>query len=159
MLKNAGVAVENKKILVLGAGGAGRSTAAALKKAGANVYVYQRRKDKLEEVCNELGVIAAQSIENGGFDILINCTGVGMHDTEGVSPVGKSAFTGAETAVDLIYVPSRTEFMKQAEEMGLKTLNGKAMLFYQAYYADCLYLNKEPNDKEAETLYEKYLNF
>ena len=158
MLKNAGVAVEDKKILVLGAGGAGRSTAAALKKAGAKVYLYQRRKDKLEEVCNELGVTPAQSIEKGGFDILINCTGVGMHDTEGISPVGKESFIGSETAVDLIYVPSRTEFMKLAEEMGLKTLNGKAMLFYQAYYADCLYLGKEPDDKEAEELYKKYLN-
>ena len=158
MLKSEGIKVKNKKILVLGAGGSGRSTAAALKQAGATVYVYQRRREKLLEVCEELGVTAAENAEQGGFDILVNCTGVGMHDTEGVSPVSNKAFKGAEAAIDLIYVPKCSEFLRLAEQEGLKTLNGAAMLFYQAYYADCLYLNKEADEKEAETLYKKYLD-
>ena len=158
MLKSAGVEVQDKKILVLGAGGSGRSTAAALKQTGAKVYVYQRRREKLLEVCEELGVTAAESAEQGGFDILVNCTGVGMHNTEGSSPVSEKAFDGAEAAIDLIYVPKESEFLRIAKEKGLKTLNGVAMLFYQAYYADCLYLNKETNEKEAETLYQKYID-
>ena len=122
------------------------------------MYVYQRRREKLLEVCEELGVTAAENAEQGGFDILVNCTGVGMHDTEGVSPVSNKAFKGAEAAIDLIYVPKCSEFLRLAEQEGLKTLNGAAMLFYQAYYADCLYLNKEANEKEAETLYQKYID-
>ena len=158
MLYEAGVAVENKKILVLGGGGAGRSTAAALKKAGASVWMYQRRRDKLEETCAELGIFAADSANQGGFDILINCTGVGMHESVGISPVEDGAFDGATAAIDLIYEPIQSEFLRQAKLLGLKTLNGDAMLFYQAYYADCLYLDMQPSGEQAVALYKKYKN-
>ncbi len=157
MLHLADIAVKGKKILVLGGGGAGRSTAAALKKAGGEVSIYQRRREKLEEVCRELGVTAALSPESGGYDILINCTGVGMHETVGLSPVTEKAFEGASVAVDLIYVPKESEFLRLAKGQGLKTLNGAAMLFYQAYFSDCLYLGRASKEEEMEELYQQYL--
>ena len=157
MLRLNGIDVTGKKVLVLGGGGSGRSSAAIMKKAGAEVSVYQRRTEKLQELCLELGVRAAESPEMGGYDILVNCTGVGMHDTVGVSPVSIKAFDGASHAVDLIYNPAETEFLRLAKTCGLKTLNGAAMLFYQAYFADCLYIQREGNDAEAEALYQKYL--
>ena len=156
MLQSNGVSVENKKILVLGLGGSGRSTAAVLKSHGAEVYAYQRNQEKLLETCNELGIKAAINPNLGGYDILINCTGVGMHQTVGRSPVTNLAFYGAAVAVDLIYRPQKSEFLRQAEGCGLKIINGEAMLFYQAYYADCLYLDRTPNAAEADKLYQKY---
>jgi shikimate dehydrogenase len=92
----------------------------------------------------------------GGFDILVNTTGVGMHDSEGQSPVGKQAFLGVSHAIDLIYTPTQSEFLRLAKSVGVSTLNGAAMLFYQAYYADCIYLGREPNDAEAKKLYEEF---
>ncbi len=157
MLRAAEIPFENKKILILGAGGAGRSSAVALKNAGSEVFLYQRNKEKLTEVCEELNVRAAIDPESGGYDILINSTGVGMHETEGQSPVTKAAFRGAESAIDLIYKPAESEFLRLAKQAGLRTLNGAAMLFYQAYYSDCIYLNKAADENEAKTLYKKYL--
>lgn len=157
MLQAAGVEVSGKRVLVLGGGGAGRSSAAALKKAGAEVYVYQRRQDKLRELCSELGVRAAENPESGGYDLLVNCTGVGMHDSVGVSPVTVGAFAGATVAVDLIYKPAESEFLRLAKTAGLKTVNGAAMLFYQAYYADCLYLGIPADEAQARALYARYL--
>ena len=157
MLRVVGIEVKGKRILVLGGGGSGRSTAAALKLAGARVSVYQRTKEKLLELCQELGVEAESNPYAGGYDILVNCTGVGMHDTEGRSPVGSVAFDGASAAIDLIYTPKESEFLRLAREAGLQTLNGESMLFYQAYFADCIYLGKEPCDEEAKALYEKYI--
>jgi shikimate dehydrogenase len=155
-LEDNDIAVKDKKVLILGGGGAGRSCAAALKYAGAYVHMYQRRKEKLEETCRELGVTAANGAEDGGYDLLVNCTGVGMHDSEGISPVTSAAFAGAKWAIDLIYQPTQTEFLRLAKAQGLKTVNGAAMLFYQAYYADCLYLGIEPNKRQAAILYAKY---
>jgi len=157
MLRVFGIDFEGKKILVLGGGGSGRSTAAALKSAGSDVYVYQRNQEKLAELCQQLGVKAAASPTTGGYDILINCTGVGMHDSEGLSPVPKEAFAGATAAIDLIYTPAESEFLRLARIEGLQTLNGASMLFYQGYYSDCLYLGKQPSETEAKALYEKYL--
>jgi shikimate dehydrogenase len=79
-----------------------------------------------------------------------------MHDTVGQSPVSSSAFKGTTCAVDLIYNPAQSEFLRQAKEQGLRTINGEAMLFYQAYYADCLYLGEEANEQEAKKLYEQF---
>ena len=156
MLRVAGIDVKGKKVLVLGGGGSGRSSALALKNAGATVYVYQRRREKLEELCNELGVTPADSPETGGYDILINSTGVGMHDTVGQSPVTAKAFMGAKWAVDLIYNPAQSEFLRIADSLSISTLNGAAMLFYQAYYADCIYMEKTPDENEAKELYRKW---
>lgn len=157
MLAVAGIEVKNKRVLVLGAGGSGRSSAVALKNAGASVTMYRRNRAELEEVCTQLGIAAANEPEKGGYDIVINCTGVGMHDTERVSPIGERAFAGASVAVDLIYTPAQSEFLRLAKGLGLRTLNGASMLFYQAYYADCLYVGKTPDAEEAKALYEKYL--
>ncbi len=157
MLTTAGFTVQGKSVLVLGAGGSGRSSAVALKNAGAKVAMYRRNREELLEVCNQLGVEAATDPEAGGYDLLVNCTGVGMHDTEGKSPVTKKAFAGASAAIDLIYVPQETEFLRLAKEQGLQTLNGASMLFYQAYFADCLFLGRKPIEAEAKTLYENYL--
>lgn len=156
MCETAGISFQDKRVLVLGAGGSGRSTAVAVKNAGAKVFIYQRNRDKLLETCEELSLTPAENVEAGGYDIVINCTGVGMHDTEGVSPVSADAFAGAETAIDLIYVPRQSEFLRLAKASGLKTLNGASMLFYQAYYGDCLFLGRQPLLKEAEAFYKKY---
>ncbi len=157
MLRVANIAVEDKKILVLGGGGSGRSTASALFDAGAKVYMYQRNRVKLLETCQELGITPIDNPESGGYDILVNCTGVGMHDSEGKSPVTAAAFAGATAAIDLIYVPKQSEFLRLAKAQGLQTCNGAAMLFYQAYYADCLFLDIQPSEEQAQEFYEKYL--
>lgn len=156
MVRLAGIAVQGKKILVLGGGGSGRSTAASLKMAGADVYMYRRNREELLELCQQLGVQPIDDPEMGGFDILVNTTGIGMHDTVGKSPVTAKAFAGAKEAIDLIYYPAQSEFLRLAKESGLTTLNGEAMLFYQGYYSDCLYLGLTPDDGQAEQLYKKY---
>ena len=156
MLRLAGIEVKDKKILVLGGGGSGRSSAASLKNAGAKVYAYRRNREELLEMCQQLGITPIDDPEMGGFDILVNTTGVGMHDTVGKSPVSAKAFAGAERAIDLIYYPAESEFLRLAKESGLKTLNGESMLFYQGYYSDCLYLGLTPDDKQAAAFYKKY---
>ena len=156
MTKSEGISFAGKRVLVLGAGGSGRSTAVAVNGEGADVFIYQRDKEKLKETCTQLNLSPVDNPETGGFDILINCTGVGMHDTEGLSPVTKKAFRGAERAIDLIYEPKESEFLRLAKESGAQILNGASMLFYVVYYADCLLTNRQPILSEAKNLYEKY---
>ena len=155
MLRFAGVDVAGKTCLIVGAGGAGRSVATTLKQSGASVSLYRRNRKELEETCLELGVSVAEKLT--GYQIIINASGVGMHDTEGISPVGSESFFGAEAAIDLIYRPKQSEFLRLAKEQGIRTVNGEAMLFFQAYYSDCLYLGQEPSKSEMDELYLAYL--
>lgn len=156
MLATSGISVRGKSVLILGGGGSGRSSAIALKNAGAQVAMYRRNREELIKICEQLQIEAASDPEAGGYDMIVNCTGVGMHDTEGRSPVTAKAFEGASVAVDLIYVPEESEFLRLAREAGLQTLNGASMLFYQGYFADCLFLQRQPSETEAKLLYEKY---
>lgn len=167
MLKNAGVEIAGKSVLVLGAGGAGRSCMKKLLDGGAEPFVYERDKLRLHAVCKEFpGAVALEEVPCRPFDIVLNCTGIGMHDTVGQTPavrfsggekpVGEELLALCETAVDLIYVPAQSEFLRIAKSLNKKTVNGESMLFYQAYGADCIYLNREPNAEEAERLWKKY---
>ena len=167
MLQNEGVELKSKKVLVLGTGGAGRSCMKELIDAGAQVYAYNRTADRLKQVYAAFqGFTPLFEIPREKFDIIINCTGVGMHETEGQTPEvcfegGRIApvdelLASCETAVDLIYRPEKSEFLQVAERCGKKVINGFAMLFYQAYMADCIFLRKEPIAEEARRLFKKY---
>lgn len=166
MLKNAGVEVKGADILVLGAGGAGRSCIKKLSDV-ANVYAYERSAARLEEVYGELGGFTPLSdVPLRKFDVILNCTGVGMHESEGKTPeislagkkvpVGEELLSRTETAVDLIYVPRESEFLRIARTLGKKTVNGAAMLFYQAYMADCIFLGRQENSEEAKALFRQF---
>ena len=157
MLENNGVDVSGKKILVLGAGGAGRSVVKKLLDAGAEVYLYDLKKENAREVCREFaGAKLLEKVAPSPYYAIVNVTGVGMHKTEGLSPVGGDVLAECEVAVDLIYYPRKSEFLRIAESLGKKIVNGEGMLFYQAYYADCIYLGRAPSDAEAKALFEKY---
>lgn len=156
MLKNNGVELAGKRALLLGAGGAGRSVAKKLKDMGADVYVYDRLAQNAQRVAEEFSVTAIDEVTHGNYEVIINATGVGMHKTVGISPVGEDILKDCNVAVDLIYTPTKSEFLRIAESLGKKIINGEAMLFYQAYYSDCVYFNIESNAKKAKQLFELY---
>ena len=167
MLDNAGVDVSGKRVLVLGAGGAGRSCICKLAERGAQVFVYGRNFQRLQKIWAEMGNFTPlESIPPAAYDVICNCTGIGMHDTIGQTPtvrtprgefpVGEALLAGCTAAVDLIYEPAQSEFLRIAASLGKKTLNGGAMLFYQAYYADCIYLERTPSPAEAKQYYMEY---
>lgn len=157
MLKNGGVDVKGGKVLLLGAGGAGRSVAKKLADAGALVEVYDVHKEKSFALANEFaGVAALGEVKPGGYYLIINATGTGMHETEGISPVGEDILKNCSVAADLIYNPEKSEFLKIAESLGKKTINGSAMLFYQAYFAECIYSGREADPREAKTMFAEF---
>lgn len=157
MLENEGVCVKGKRVLLLGAGGAGRSVAKKLADAGAAVFVYDKNAQGARAVAEEFpGVTALENLQPAPYEIMINATGVGMHKTVGVSPVGGELISLCQTAVDLIYVPEKSRFLEMAEGLGKQIINGSAMLFYQAYYAQCIYFNAQPSAAQAKQLFEEY---
>ncbi len=157
MLKNNGLDVAGRKVLLLGAGGAGRSVAKKLSDAGAFVSVYDVHYDSAKKIEEDfIGVKAVQSVPKGGYDIVINATGVGMHASTGMSPVDESAFGASAAAIDLIYVPAKSRFLEIAESLGKKIINGQAMLFYQAYYSECIYFGASPDAAQAKEMFAEY---
>lgn len=157
MLKNNGVDVFGKSVLLLGAGGAGRSVAKKLTEAGAFVDIYDVNKRNSRAVAKEFeGVCALDEIAVKPYFLIVNATGIGMHKTEGISPADKDLISRCAVAVDLIYTPKKSRFLEIAESLNKKIINGAAMLFYQAYYAECIFFGVEADEGEAKKLFEEY---
>lgn len=157
MLRNSGIDVRGKRVLLLGAGGAGRSVAKKLSDEGAVTLIYDKNRERAATVAREFqGVSVAESLEAEPYRVVINATGVGMHRTVGLSPVDRDLVSLCEWAVDLIYAPSESAFLRLAREEGKRTVNGLAMLFYQAYYAQCIFFGCKPDDGQAKELFEQY---
>lgn len=122
MVKISGLNVQGKKALVLGSGGAGVTASAVLADLGATVIVISR-KGKYNYDNLHLHQDAS---------IIVNATPVGMYPNNGAAPISLSAFPNLEGVLDLIYNPSKTELLLEAEERGLIALNGLYMLVAQA---------------------------
>ena len=115
------------------------------------------RAENLDNVYRDFGCFTPlKALEPADYDIIINATGVGMHKTEGVSPVGEDILSRTRYAIDLIYYPRKSEFLRIAESLGKPVLNGEGMLFYQAYYGDCIVLGRQPKAEEAARLFAAY---
>lgn len=154
MLVNNGIEINGKKFLIIGAGGAGRSIAKKLSDGGAEVYIYDKNYKNSKTVEAEFkSVKALENLQLPPYYAAINASGVGMHKTEGISPVGEELLKNCEVAIDLIYAPTQSEFLKIAKSLGKKTVNGLGMLFYQAYYAQCIWFGIKPEEEQAKEFF------
>jgi shikimate dehydrogenase len=123
------------KALVLGAGGAGRSAAYALKERGAEVHLVNRTLARAQELAQRFGAIAhgwdAVARLLPQTDVLVNCTSLGLAGKEplqiDLGPLKKSA-----VVYDVVYVPLETGLLAQAKKRGHRTVDGLGMLLQQA---------------------------
>jgi len=151
------VHVIGSRVLVLGAGGAARCVVYSLTECNADVFVYSRTYKRAEELSKTFKNTTALKALAGEYDVIVNATGVGAGESEGLTPAPADIFRGAKNAIDLIYKPAQTEFLRLAKSSCLNAVNGFSMLFFQAYYSDCLYFCKAPDKEEAVYLYKKYI--
>jgi 3-dehydroquinate dehydratase / shikimate dehydrogenase len=133
--------LKDYRVAVIGAGGTGRTAVAALAEYGATVVVYNRTKERANELAKEFnghkGQVVSARLEklcDSCCHIFINTTSVGMHPNVDQSPLGESPpkFTPDTLVFDTIYNPMKTKLLQQAEEAGAKTVGGVEMFVRQA---------------------------
>ena len=117
---------------VIGAGGAARAVAYALRSAGAAVTVYARRPDAAADTARSVGVAAAPlPPPPGSWDLLVNATPAGTYPRSDERPVPDLRLDG-RLVYDLVYNPARTRLVADAEAAGCAALGGLPMLVEQA---------------------------
>ena len=122
MLKRSGLDVENKKVLVLGSGGASNTVCAVLEEQNAHVVIISRHGE------NNYDNLSLHS----DVSVIVNTTPVGMYPNTGISPVDLTLFPELEGVLDVIYNPARTQLLLDTEKLGLVNENGLWMLVAQA---------------------------
>jgi len=118
--------------VVLGAGGAARAVIAALGSTGCSVRLHARNRAQAEEVAVMSTVeLGPWPPEPGSWDVLINCTPIGMFPHVDETPLPADQLTG-RYVYDLVYNPATTRLLREAETAGCQTIGGLEMLVAQA---------------------------
>ena len=148
-LKHINYSVKNKKIFILGAGGVAPSIILALKKLGAaKIALSNRTKEKaenLKKIYSDLEIIVWG--QNTDFDMIINATSVGLKNDDKIK-LNFSNNKPNKLFYDVIYNPSKTNFLLEGEKLGNKIENGKMMFIYQAQLAFKIWHNILPKIKK-----------
>lgn len=133
------------RVVLLGAGGVGRTFACEAALAGARIVNAVRESgiasaDSLRTYVRELvpdvsyDVVPLSRLAEleGDIDLLINATPVGMHPHPDASPVGEAVLRHTAAVFDAVYNPGETRFLRMAKACGAKTIGGMPMLVWQA---------------------------
>lgn len=130
--------VAGAKVLLLGAGGAGRTAALKLASAGVKeLYLVNRTRAKAESVAQELHgrfpeLKIVLSYPSGSVDLALNATSAGLKPEDPL-PFEEREFSLRRTGAvyDMIYRPAETKLLSLAKSAGCRTANGLGMLLYQ----------------------------
>ena len=144
LIQRSGLAVEGKKVLVLGSGGASNTAVAVLRELGARVIIISRSGENNYE---NLSLHADASV-------IVNTTPVGMYPNTGISPVDLGLFPQLEGVVDAVYNPARTQILLDAESRGLAAVNGLWMLVAQAKESAEWFTGSQIPDSKIQVIHD-----
>lgn len=166
-----GIDINDREVIILGAGGASRAVTFMCATTGASkVYLLNRSVDKAEQLANDVNAyvgkkcVYAMSLDgykelegyknSGRKYIVIQTTSKGLYpDVDGTPAEDEGFYDMIEAAVDIIFNPSETRFMKLAKEHGARAYNGLEMLLYQGVEAFELWNNVRIPEELCRELY------
>ena len=145
LVRRSGIAVNGKKALVLGTGGASLPVKKVLSDLGAHEVISISRT----------GENNYQNLEKHfDADLIVNTTPVGMYPNNLQSPLSLDGFTQLSGVLDIVYNPQKTKLILDAEQRGIPAFSGLTMLVAQAKRAAELFLNTNIDDRKNDEIYE-----
>jgi shikimate dehydrogenase len=152
-LQENGVCPEEKKLVLLGAGGAAKAIAYQAAQDVKELVILNRTPDKAKKLAEMIPKsfgakvkgdmlsldVLKQELET--VDILINSTSVGMHPNVDSSSVPTDFLRSDLCVMDIIYNPLETKLLKDAKSVGAKVVSGLEMLIYQGAVAFEIWTN------------------
>jgi len=156
--RNAGVGIEGKRVLLLGAGGAARGALLPLIQQGPReIVIANRTVATAEALARDFGQLSSQygvpvtasgfDAIAGRFDIVINGSASSLAGE--VPPVPPSVFGAGTLALDMMYGSQPTVFMEFASSHGASTRDGLGMLVEQAAEAFAIWRGVRPDTAEV----------
>ena len=152
-----GVFLSEKRVLLLGAGGAAAAIAAASLGEGASrLYIANRTVERAEELRARLSEVArGPEVQVLAFDearevaaeteVVVNATYLGMKEEDPL-PLPAEALTGGKVVCDAVYLARKeTALIRHARGVGARAVSGGRMLLYQGVQAQRIWTGREPN--------------
>ena len=142
-LLERGARVDGGRAAILGAGGVARAAAAILLQRGSSIEVFNRsaeRAKQLAEDLGDLGPVVVGEAATTAYDVVVQATSVGMvHGSSPNESVFESLgldtstlFAEGTVAIETIYDPIETPFVRYARGAGCEVATGHDMWLAQA---------------------------
>ena len=140
------ISLAGRKCLILGAGGAARAIAFALRDKVAALTVANRSSDRGRALAQSLGCsfISLDELKRVQADLLIQTTPVGMAPGDRACPIPVQILKEGMTVMDIIYNPLETKLLAMARSRGCVTITGLSMFIHQGAEQFRLWTGGEP---------------
>jgi len=158
-IEGSGVSTTFANVLVLGGGGAARVAGYEFLVRGGHVTFAVRDIEKGKRLAEELAQtqpdghvrihVCPLNAIPGSYDLLVNCTPVGMYPHIDACPVSEDTVGRCKAVFDAVYNPRETQLLHIAKEKGLPCIEGLGMLFYQAVEAEKYWLGENTVASQA----------
>lgn len=168
-LKNEGVSVEGKKVVILGAGGAAKAIGVECALAGAEkITIVNRNKERGEDLVKLISEKTKADSEYVAWDssykvapetdIFINATCIGLYpDVNSKPDVDYDTVNSSMVVSDVVFNDPNTLFLQEAAKRGAHTINGLGMLVNQGALNFTLWTGEEaPVDVMVDTLKKEF---
>ncbi|MBR2383977.1 MAG: hypothetical protein IKA99_00025, partial [Clostridia bacterium] len=158
-LKNRGIDIVGKKVLVLGCGTVAKSITLSLVEEKANVTVFNKNIKTANEFRRRIGgiTILENIIGDEKYDVIINATPIGSGYLAGQTLVSDEMIKSSSLIVEMVSNPIDTALVKKARIEEISTICGDEVAFFTTYLADCILTEKEPLTEEALHVYSEFL--
>ena len=121
-----------RDVLLVGAGGAARAVAFALRGRGARVRVANRTAAKAAELGDPVPfTVAAMDMIASASALVVNCTSLGLHGDDVPPELPLAGIGRDQVAADIVYRPGGTPWLAAAAARGARPVDGLAMLLHQ----------------------------
>ncbi len=148
---------KDKRILLLGAGGAARSAAFYLvKEQCRELFIHNRTPERakgLEDYVKKYiptavisSVLSIEEIGEGQIDLVVNATSCGLKEDDPF-PVNPEVLDRTSHYYDMIYEPKKTRLLHEADKRKIKSSNGLGMLINQAVLSQLIWFPDEKKDR------------
>lgn len=164
-LEKAGLKLEGRDVVLIGAGGAAKVIAAEIIRLGGRLTIANRSIDRALNIRDELNKLYKANIgvvELGGlnksFSVVINSSPVGMYPNVDEIPIRPDLLQNTDLVYDVIYRPFETKLLKLGRESGARTINGLPMLIYQGLKSFEIWTGKPATEEEENEIYRLLKN-
>ena len=165
-LEPLGLSLPGSSVGMLGAGGAAKGVAVGLLEAGVSrLFISNRSYDRATVLAELLkasfgqqsvSAVSLEELEKKELNLLVNTTTVGSEGHS--SPAKLNRFDKLGAVTDIIYRPSRTPLLLEAEKLGLPNLNGGGMLLYQGISAFSFWTRRTAPEIIMRKALDEYLS-
>jgi len=126
------MALQDKKALVIGAGGAAKAVIYALQSAGAVVSVINRSEDKAQLLARQFAIRVQPYDIKESFDLVVNTLPDMPRIRDFISPIVENVISSATLVMDVVYKPKETAFIQCVQHYTTKIIYGDKMFLAQA---------------------------